>query len=125
MMGHPSSDIVIIGGGAIGLSLAYQLALEKVSVTVLEKGQIGQEASTAGAGILTPQAEMDQMNALTQLCVAGRDLYSGFVQELISRTGLHVEFSKSGLLYVGLSEKEQAELEKRYQWQRKTGWAVE
>src|SRR5437667_9541715 len=115
MMANQSSDIVIVGGGVIGLSLAYRLALEKASVTVLEKGQIGQEASTAGAGILTPQAEMDQMNALMELCVAGSDLYSGFVQELISRTGLHIEFSKSGLLYVGLSEKEQTDLEQRYQ----------
>jgi len=56
---HNSSDVVIIGGGVIGLSLAYHLAREGTSVTVLERGQIGQEASTAGAGILAPQAEME------------------------------------------------------------------
>ena len=124
-MANQPSDTVIIGGGAIGLSLAYQLALEKASVTVLEKGQMGQEASTAGAGILSPQAEMDQMSPLTELCVASRNLYSDFVQEFISRTGVHIEFSKPGLLYVALSEEEQIELEKRYQWQRKTGLAVQ
>ena len=124
-MANQSSDVLIIGGGVIGLSLAHQLALEKCSVTLLERGQIGQEASTAGAGILSPQAEMDQMSPLTDLCVASRDLYSNFVQEFISRSGIDIEFSKSGLLYVALSEEEQAELEKRYQWQIRTGLAVQ
>jgi glycine oxidase len=124
MMANQSSDIVIVGGGVIGLSLAYRLALERASVTVLEKGQIGQEASIAGAGILAPQAEMDQMSPLTELCVASRNLYAGFVQEFVSRTGLDIEFSKSGLLYVALSETERIELEKRYQWQRQFGLLV-
>ena len=106
-MGNGSSDVVIVGGGVIGLSLAYQLALQKVSVTVLERGQIGQEASTAGAGILAPQAEMEGMSPLTELCLASKGLYVDFVQEMISKTGIDIEFSQSGLLYVGFSGEEQ------------------
>ena len=45
-------DVVVIGGGIIGLSSAYALAKEGVSVTVLERGQCGQESSWAGAGVL-------------------------------------------------------------------------
>jgi len=120
-----SSDVVIVGGGIIGLSLAYQLALQKLSVTVLERGQIGQEASTAGAGILSPQAEMEEMSPLTELCLASRSLYGDFVQEMVSKTGIDIEFSQSGLLYVGFSAEEQEELERRYRWQREVDLPVQ
>jgi glycine oxidase len=119
-----SSDVVIIGGGIIGLSLAYQLALQKVSVAVLERGQIGQEASIAGAGMLAPQAEMEKMSPLTELCLASKSLYSNFVQGMISRTGIDIEFSQTGLLYVGFSGHEQQELERRFQWQQDSGLSV-
>ena len=120
-MDNGSSDVVIIGGGVIGLSLAYQLALEGVSVTVLERGQIGQEASSAGAGILAPQAEMEEMSPLTELCLASKNLYSNFVHQLVSKTGIDIEFSQAGLLYAGFSGEEHAELEGRYRWQSALG----
>jgi glycine oxidase len=124
-MENSSSDVVIVGGGIIGLSLAYQLALQKASVTVLERGQIGQEASTAGAGILAPQAEMEEMSPLTDLCLASKSLYSSFVQELVSRTGVDIEFSQTGLLYVGFSGEDQQELARRYRWQKERGLPVQ
>jgi len=120
-MPNDSSDVVVIGGGLIGLALAYQLALQRLSVTLLEKGQIGQEASAAGAGILSPQAEMEEMNPLTELCLSGRDMFADFIQEIISRTGVDVEFSVSGLLYVALSEEAEKQLEERYHWQSACG----
>src|ERR1051326_1983499 len=49
---HP--DTLILGGGVIGLSCAYYLAREGVRVTVVDKGDLGQQASWAGAGILPP-----------------------------------------------------------------------
>lgn len=49
-----STDVVIVGGGVIGLSLAWQLAGQGRDVTVLDKQQTGREASWAGAGILPP-----------------------------------------------------------------------
>src|SRR5262249_14265745 len=124
-MENGSSDVVIVGGGIIGLSLAYQLALQKASVTVLERGQMGQEASTAGAGILAPQAEMDEMSPLTELCLASKSLYNSFVQELVSRTGVDIEFSQTGLLYVGFPGEDQQELARRYRWQKERGLPVQ
>jgi glycine oxidase len=124
-MDNGSSDVVIVGGGVIGLSLAYQLALQRASVTVLERGQIGQEASTAGAGILTPQAEMEEMSPLTELCLASKSLYCSFVQEMVSKTGIEIEFSQTGLLYVGFSGEEHQGLERRYRWQKELGLPVQ
>ena len=48
------SDIVLIGGGVIGLSIAYELATHGASVRVLDQSQLGQESSWAGAGMITP-----------------------------------------------------------------------
>jgi len=50
--------VIIVGGGVIGLSLAEELALRGMQVEVLEKNRrAGSEASSAAAGILSPQAE--------------------------------------------------------------------
>src|SRR5436305_1715751 len=46
------ADVVIVGGGIIGLTTAYFLAREGVRVQVLDRGDLGREASWAGAGIL-------------------------------------------------------------------------
>ena len=50
------ADVVIIGGGVIGLSIAYALSREGVVATVLDRGELGRAASWAGAGIISPAA---------------------------------------------------------------------
>ena len=54
---HESSDVVIVGGGVIGLSIAYVLAREGVRATVLDRRELGREASWAGAGLIPPYTE--------------------------------------------------------------------
>jgi glycine oxidase len=48
------SDVLILGGGVIGLTAAYYLVREGLKVEILDKGDFGREASWAGAGILAP-----------------------------------------------------------------------
>ncbi len=62
-----SADVLIVGGGVIGLSAAYYLALENVAVTLIDRGDFGQEASWAGAGILPPASPVDREDAFEQL----------------------------------------------------------
>ena len=52
------STTVVIGGGIIGLSIAWRLAKEGQSVTVIERGEVGQEASRVAAGMLAASAEV-------------------------------------------------------------------
>ena len=60
-------DVLIVGGGVIGLTAAYYLALENVSATVIDRGDFGQEASWAGAGILPPASSRPVEDPFEQL----------------------------------------------------------
>ncbi|MCA9205196.1 MAG: FAD-binding oxidoreductase, partial [Planctomycetales bacterium] len=42
------NDCLVIGGGVVGLSLAYQLAVDGLRVAVVDRGAVGREASWAG-----------------------------------------------------------------------------
>ena len=55
-------DVAIAGGGLIGGSIALELALAGLRVCVFDKSEPGQEASWAGAGILSPAPENPATN---------------------------------------------------------------
>src|SRR5215510_14385508 len=90
-------DVIVIGGGVIGLSIARELAGRK-SVLLLDRGPTGQGTSRAAAGMLTPLSEADDQGPFFQLCRASQDLYAGFVEELRSETGLDAGYSAEGVL---------------------------
>jgi len=72
---------VIIGGGVIGLSLAWRLRHNGVSVLVVEKGEPSREATHAAGGMI---AHCDPGNApeLKELIAASARMYPAFVEEL-------------------------------------------
>jgi glycine oxidase len=51
------SDVVVIGGGIVGLASAYELARGGAKVTLLEYGKTGMQATNAAAGMLAPLIE--------------------------------------------------------------------
>jgi glycine oxidase len=119
-----SADVVIIGGGVIGLSIARALAQRGVrDVWLIERGALGAEASFAAGGILAPQAEADRADEFFELACRSRDLYGEFAAGLFDETGVDVELDTTGTLYVALKDGD--ELEKRYAWQSRAGLAVE
>jgi len=123
---NASADVVIVGGGVIGLSIARALALRGVSdVMLIERGQPGAEASWAAGGILAPQVESDRADDFFSLAAAGRDLYPAFAESLKDETGIDVELDLTGTLGLGFTEKDEAELRSRFDWQSKAGLRVE
>jgi len=121
-----SADVVIIGGGVIGLAIARGLALRGVrDVCLIERGTLGTEASFAAAGMLLPQVEADAEDDFFKLACRSRDLYPAFAAALREETGVDVELDTTGTLYLALNEHDQEEIEKRYRWQTRAGLAVE
>jgi len=121
-----TADIAIVGGGVIGLSIARELALRGVhDVVVVDKGELGKEASWAAGGILGPQVEADRADEFFGLACASRDLYPDFAQVLHAETGIDVELDTTGTLYIAFTEDEEIELLQRFEWQQNSGLHVE
>jgi glycine oxidase len=121
-----SSDVLIIGGGVIGLAIARELYKKGVSnITLLERGAIGREASHAAAGMLAPNAETEKLDDFFRLCNESNKLYPGFAAELQDETNINVELDRQGTLYLALTEADSAELGRRFEWQQQAGLAVE
>ncbi len=112
------SEIVIVGGGVIGLSIARALALRGVrQLTLIEKGDFGREASWAAGGILAPQVEADAADDFFRLACASRDLYPPFAQALASETGVDIQLDTTGTMYVAFAELEVNLFRARCVWQ--------
>ncbi len=90
------SDVVIVGGGVIGLTIARELATASFSVTILERSSPGQEASWAGAGILPPTFPGAPDDPMTLLTRASHDLWPTLSQELLESTGIDNGFRPCG-----------------------------
>lgn len=73
---------VVVGGGVIGLATAWRAAREGVSVTVIDPAP-GSKASHASAGLLPAiNDQLYDQPELLHLCLASRELYPSFVEEL-------------------------------------------
>src|SRR5713101_1851150 len=109
-----TADVLIIGGGVIGLTIARALRQRGVrTVTLIERGRPGAEASWAAGGILAPQVEADQKDDFFRLACASRDLYPAFAESLQQETGIDVELDRSGTLCLGFTPQDEEELRQR------------
>jgi len=91
-------DVVIIGGGVIGLSIAWYLGRAGLSVRLLERDRIGSHASGAAAGMLAPLAESTEIDPLFAFGKASLDLYPTFLEQLAFDSEIDVLLEGPGLL---------------------------
>ncbi|MBD2076540.1 glycine oxidase ThiO [Phormidium sp. FACHB-592] len=91
------SDVLIVGGGVIGLAIALELRLRGATVTVLTRN-FNEAASHAAAGMLAPQAEKLPPGAMLELCLRSRSLYPDWTQKLETLTGLPTGYWSCGIL---------------------------
>jgi glycine oxidase len=94
----PAGEVLIAGGGLIGSSIAWRLAQQGINVVVADAGDLGGEASPAGAGMLSPGAEAEHASAWLDLGVESLRLYGSFVEELRGETGLAIDYRRVGCL---------------------------
>ncbi|HEU4710315.1 MAG TPA: glycine oxidase ThiO [Pyrinomonadaceae bacterium] len=120
------TDVVIIGGGVIGLSIARALALRGAGeICLVERDGLGHEASFAAGGMLAPQAEANAADDFFNLACQSRDLYPDFAESLREETGIDVELDTTGTLYLAFTYHDLVEIEKRFAWQTAAGLIVE
>jgi glycine oxidase len=107
-MKQTKHDILIIGGGIIGCSIAWRLAQQGAKVSVIEKGEPGAEASWAAAGMLAPQSEAAHglRGDLDKLCFASHAIYPDFVRELEEASGAQIGYRTPGSIYAASDFKE-------------------
>lgn len=118
-------DVVVIGAGIVGCSVAYALARDGARVTVLERGEIGREASWAAGGILTPIRPHTYPPGLLPLCEKGMETYEVWIPSLIEESGIDPEYEEVGLLLLIQDEEDEREADTVRVWKREKGHPVE
>lgn len=112
-------DVVVVGGGVVGLSCAWRLARRGARVAVLERGEPGGGATRVAAGMLAPVGELTFGEPeLLELTLAAARLYPEFVAELEAATGEATGYERLGALHVALDHDEAAQLRRVHELQR-------
>jgi glycine oxidase len=110
-------DVAVVGGGIIGLAVAWRARQRGLSVAVYERGAIGGEcASGVAAGMLAPVAEVEFGDAgqrVLELGVRSAQMWPDFVAELAREVGVEVGLRRSGTLVVARDEDEARALERQ------------
>ena len=101
-------DVVIVGGGLIGCSIAHELAGARLKVLVLDKQEPGREASWAAAGMLSPAPDSPADLPLVPLALASLALYPDFARVMEEESGKPTGYAQLGALQVFLGSDAEA-----------------
>jgi glycine oxidase len=102
-------DVVIVGGGIIGGSIAFELARRNLRVIVLDRQELMHEASWAAAGMLSPAPDCPAAIPLVPLARASLGLYPGFIDAVEDSSEIIPGYQTGGaleVLYHGDAERE-------------------
>ncbi|HEY3019357.1 MAG TPA: glycine oxidase ThiO [Solirubrobacteraceae bacterium] len=122
------TDVLVIGAGLIGLSVAWRAAQRGARVTVLEAGAVGAGASHVAAGMLAPVTEAEVGDAgrrLLELSLASLGRWPAFAAELREATGIDVGLRRTGALVLARDGDEAEALERELAFRRELGLGVE
>lgn len=119
-------NILIIGGGIVGLSIARELLGRGADVTVCERGEVGREASFVAGGMLAASAEVGfEEFDLYRLCAESLSRWPAYASDLEEETGLDVDYRNEGSLIVAEDRDAAEALRRAYDFQREHGFNVE
>ena len=103
------SDAVVIGGGVIGVSLAYGLAKQNADVILLDKEDFQLTASRGNFGLVWVQGKGRGMPRYAEWSIEAADKWPAFAEKLKSETGIDLQYQKTGGLEICLGEEEYQE----------------
>ena len=113
-------DFIVVGGGLSGMLVARELSAGGARVSLLERGELGKEASWAGGGILSPLYPWRYSDAVMALSRWSQAVYPRFAADITQETGIDPEWESSGLLIL-----EPGEMENAIQWAQHWNVAIE
>jgi len=121
-----TQDVIVVGGGVIGLASAWRLAQHGLSVAVLERGEPGGGATHVSAGMLAPvtEAEFGDEPMLEERLAAARR-WPTFAQELADAGGVDCGYRRNGCLSVALDADELGDIRRHHDFRLELGLAAE
>jgi glycine oxidase len=124
---HQPVDLLVIGGGVIGLSLAWRARECGMAVTLLERDTTGAGTSRVAAGMLAPIAEAEfgeSGRRVLELGLRSAALWPQFAAQLQAASGTNVGFLQTGTLLLARDEDEARELERQITFRDSLGLAT-
>src|ERR1700761_2688022 len=121
---HGSPDLLVIGGGVIGLATARGARERGMAVTVIERDATGGGASRVAAGMLAPVAEAEfgeDGRRLLELGLRSAELWPAFAERLQAAGGKDVGYLRSGTLLLARDEDEARELDRQIAFRESLG----
>lgn len=118
-----SCDVVVLGAGASGSSIAHQLAKHGADVLLLEAGDIGQGASGRNGGLL--DTAVDPGSPMVDYYYRSAELWPSLAEELADTTGVDVEYVQAGTLQLVLEgDTDKDEIDEEFLGHEKLGYPV-
>ncbi len=127
MSSEGAGDLLVVGGGVIGLATAWRAAARGMTVTLVERDGLGEGTSRIAAGMLAPVAEVEFGGAglrMLELAMRSARLWPGFAEELSAASGTEVALRATGTLLLARDADEEAELERQLEFRRSLGLDV-
>jgi len=124
---HRSADVLVVGAGIIGLSIAWRARQRGLAVTVLERDAAGGGTSRVAAGMLAPVAEAEFGEAgrrLLELGLRSAKMWPAFAAELQADAGMEVGLMRTGTLLLARDEDEARELDRQARFRDSLGLAT-
>jgi glycine oxidase len=121
-VGRAGTEVIVVGGGIIGCTLAYELQKRQIQTLLLEQGQIGREASGASAGIIGPPTASTLPPHRAQLAVMSQRRYDGLFESLASDTFFDSTYLRNGKVLVAFTEEEVEAAQSEITWQLNHGF---
>ena len=112
------SDVVAVGAGVVGCSVAYYLAREGASVTLIEREAIGSGSSAHATGSINVLGTEFSPGPSFQFALAGYREFPDLVQRLEKETGMELLFQRRPSLRLALDEEEESLIKRMMEWQQ-------
>jgi glycine oxidase len=121
------NEVLVVGGGIIGLAVAWRARRAGLEVTVLERDATGRATSHVAAGMLAPVAEVEFGGAgrrVLELGLRSAEMWQGFAAELEEASALGVGLMRTGTLLLARDEDGARELERQLAFRGSLGLPV-